>query len=254
MKKPILKISILCFLSMTFIGKSFGQAVPNDSSYVQAAVAKNITNFYKAIGQESRLYNGHEYLPYDPHIRGNALFPYTVQSWEYGEVNYDGIVYQNVPLMYDINKDIVVVLLYNKFSMFALTSNRVHDFSFANHHFVRIDADTLEKNDAGITTGFYDQLYDGKIEILAKRTKSLQGTTNNANSVPETYFLSKDEYYLKKGNTYYNLSLSQGSILKLLKDKKSEIQQYLKSNKIRFKDDREGNMARIGAYYDHLTN
>ncbi len=254
MKKIILKLSLLCFLSVTFIGKSFGQAALNDSSYVQAAIAQNVTNFYKAIGPESRLYNGHEYPPYDPHIKGNALFPYNVQSWEYGEVNYDGLVYQNVPLMYDIYKDVVVVLLYNKISMFSLTSNRVHDFSLANHHFVRVIADSLGKNEAGLTTGFYDQLYGGKIEILAKRTKSLQGTTSNANAVPETYFLAKDEYYLRKGNIYYNLSLSQGSILRLLKDKKSELQQYLKTNKIRFKDDREGNMARIAAYYDHLTH
>ena len=71
---------------------------------------------------------------------------------------------------------------------------------------------------------------------------------------PENYFNAKDEYFLKKGNTYYNLSASQGSILKLLKDKKSELQQYIKSNKIRFRDNPEDALARIAAQYDHLTN
>ena len=116
-------------------------------------------NFYKAIGQESRLYNGHEYLPYDPHIKENALFPYDAKTWEPGEVNYDGIVYKNVPMMYDVYKDVVIVLLYNKFSMFTLLSNRVHDFAFANHHFVRIDADSVNSRQSGIIPGFYDQLY-----------------------------------------------------------------------------------------------
>jgi hypothetical protein len=253
MKKCILKISILCFLSVVFIGKSFGQAALNDSSYVQTALAQNTANFYKAIGQESRLYNGHEYPPYDPHLKGNALFPYDVQGWEYGDVTYDGIVYKNVPLKYDIFKDVAIVLLYNKFSMFALLSTKVHDFSFANHHFVRIVADSLGKNDAGLTTGFYDQLYGGKIEIVAKRSKTLQNSTNNVTSSPETYFISRDDYYLKKGNTYYSLSKSQGSVLKLLKDKKNELQQYLKDNKIRFRDDPEGTMAKMAAYYDQIT-
>lgn len=252
MKKCILKISILYFLSVVFIGKSFGQAALNDSSYVQAAVAQSADNFYKAIGQQSRLYNGHEYPPYNPHINGNALFPYDVQGWEIGEVDYDGVIYKNVPIKYDINKDVIVVLLYNKFSMFTLLSDRVHDFTFANHHIVRIAADSLTNDNAGITTGFYDQIYGGKIAIIAKRAKTIQNSSNAA-AAPETYFIATNDYYLRKGKVYYKIS-GQSSILKVLKDKKNELQQYIRSNKIRFKDNPDDAMAKIAAQYDHLTN
>src|SRR5258708_33877954 len=201
MKKYTLKISTLCFLSTVFIGKSFGQAALSDSSSLQTSITQTAANFYKAVGQQSRLYNGHEYLPYDRHIKGNALFPYGVESWEPGDVNYDGVVYKNVPMMYDIFKDVVVVLLYNKFSMYSLLANKVHDFTFDNHHFVRVETDSLNNNNSGITSGFYDQLYGGKIEALAKRVKTIQNSSNTTTTI-ETYFISANEYYFRKDNTY----------------------------------------------------
>ena len=252
MKKCILKISILYFLSAVFIGKSFGQSALGDSSSLQTSVTPTIANFYKSIGQQSRLYNGHEYQPYDPHIKGNALFPYDVQSLESGEVNYDGIVYKNIPMMYDIYKDVVVVLLYNKFSMFSLLSNKVHDFTFDNHHFVRVEADSISNNSSNITTGFYDQLYGGKIEVLAKRAKTLQNSTSTT-AILEIYFTVTNDYYFRKGNTYYKVR-GKSSVLNVLKDKKSALQQYIRENNIKFGKDPEDAMAKIASYYDHLTN
>src|SRR3569833_1134939 len=108
MEKHILRISLLCFISALFASSSFAQVNTVDSASMQLASA----NFYKAIGQESRLYNGHEYLSYDPRIKGNALFPNDAKTWATGDVNYDGFTYSNVPMMYDIVKDAVVVMLY----------------------------------------------------------------------------------------------------------------------------------------------
>jgi len=253
MRKCILKVSILCFLSTLLIGKSFGQAALSDTASLQTGADQTVTNFYKMIGQQSRLYNGHEYNPYDPHIKGTALFPYDTQNWELGEINYDGIFYKNVPIKYDVFKDLVVVLLYNKFSMYSLLTNRVHDFTFAGHHFILFNTDSLVNDKSGIINGFYDQLYGGKtVSVLAKRTKTIQNSSA-AVATPEISFASHDNYYLRKGSTYYKVG-SQGSILSVLKDKRSVLQQYIKQNNIRFKDNPEDAMARIASYYDHLAN
>jgi hypothetical protein len=235
-----------------YISNSFGQTAQNDSAYLQTTLNQTITSFNKLIGQQSRLYNGHEYQVYDRSIKGNALFPLDAETWELGSVNYDGIIYKDVPMMYDIYKDVVVVLLYNKFSRYSLLNERVHDFTLSDHHFVRIEADSLTNNSSGVTTGFYDQLYGGRIEVLAKRTKTIQNSTNVTASL-ETYFIEKNEYYIRKGNTYYSVG-SQSSFLKVLKDKKNILQQYIRENKIKFKNDPENVMARIASYYDHLVN
>jgi hypothetical protein len=252
MKNFIPKLSVLCFLSVMIASKSFGQMAQSDSSAVQSTLQQTTANFYTAIGQQSRLYNGHEYLPYERSIKGNALFPFDAETWAPGEVNYDGFVYKGVPMMYDVYKDALVVLLYNHFSMYTLLNERVHDFTFSGHHFVRVNADSLIKDNSGISTGFYDELYGGKTEVLAKRTKTIQNTTNFT-STPETYFNSKSEYYLRKGNSYYKVG-SQGSFLDVLKDKKPQLQKYLKDKNIKFRQNPEGAMVGLAAYYDQISN
>ena len=66
-------------------------------------------------------------------------------------------------------------------------------------------------------------------------------------------FYNKNDYYMKKGDAYYKIG-SKGSVLKLLKDKKSELQKYIKQNNINYGDNPEDAMAKIASYYDHLTN
>ncbi len=153
--------------------------------------------------------------------------------------------------MYDVYKDAVVVLLYNGFSRYSLLNERVHDFTLSDHHFIRIVADSITNNNAGISTGFYDQLYSGKTEVLAKRIKTLENSMALASL--ETFFREKHEYYVKKGNIYYSAG-SQRSFLNALKDKKKVLQQYIKDSHIRFNNDPENAMIKIASYYDHLSN
>ena len=95
MKKHILQINLLCFSSIFFIGRTLAQTAAADSVDLKMASA----NFYKVIGQESRLYNGHEYQPYDRQIKNTALFPYDAKTWAVGEVNYDDVTYRGVSMM-----------------------------------------------------------------------------------------------------------------------------------------------------------
>ena len=154
--------------------------------------------------------------------------------------------------MYDVYKDVLISLLYNHFSMYTLLSERVSDFTFSGHRFVRVNADGLVGDKSGIVTGFYDQLYSGKTEVLARRTKTIQNSTNQTLAL-ETYFIAHNDYYVKKGNVYYNVS-GQGSFLNVLKDKKQVLQKYMKDNSFKFRTDPEAAMAKLAAYYDQISN
>ena len=196
------------------------------------------------------MYDGKEYYYYDRVIKGTPLFPLNAQSWETGEVTYDGFRYQGVPMMYDIYQDIVVVLLYNHFSMYSLINERVTDFSFSGHHFVRINTDSIPDDKSGLTTGFYEQLYAGKSQVVARHVKTIQHNASTENSL-ETYFLEAHDYFLKKGKTWYKVN-SQGALFSVLKDKKQPLQKYLKENNIVFGDNPELALAMAAAYYDRL--
>ena len=243
-KIPLCLIVISCVL----INKSaLGQTATNDTSVQSIALARITDAYNTAIGQQSRLYNGPEYDLYNPNIKGNAYFS-DINSFTPGTVTYDGILYKDVPMMYDLYKDIVAVMLYNKFSRFSLLKERVQSFDLLNHHFIYITTDSLNIN--SINTGFYDQLYNGNLEVLVKRSKAIQ-STSSTNTI-ENYFTSSKSFYLKKGNNYYSIG-GQGTLLSVLKDKKKELQQYIKANKIKFNKTPEEAMVAVAAQYDELS-
>ena len=220
---------------------------PADSVQLHT-IAKNMEAvFNKAIGDRSGLYNGPAFIPYNFRSKTNANFKDTT-SFSNGAVNYDGVVYTNVPLIYNLHKEVLVSHLYNGFSLYTFLNDRVYTFDLLDHHFVRILADTVNKQ---LTTGFFDELYNNKLRLLARRTKSIQEESSLQGI--SSIFVPKTEYFLKKGTMYYNVN-SQGKFFDVLKDRKKELKQYLKDNKIKFGDNPEQAMITLAAYYDHLNN
>ncbi len=250
MRKPIYLSLIVSLTCAVISQKSFAQVARTDSSSQQNALNNTLTLFYSSIGNQSPLYNGPEYYFYDPIIKGNAYFS-NVNAFTPGSIFYDGLLFNGVPMLYDIYSDKVVVLLYNHFSKFSLIQERVKSFDFLDHHFININADTLNVN-AVVKSGFYDELYNGKSQVLVKRSKNMQTTTGGLEG-PESYFDPAVSYYIRKNNIYYSFS-SQGSMLTVLKDKKKELQQYIRANQINFRKEPEEAMVKIASYYDHLTN
>jgi len=250
MKRHFPRLVAFLIVTTLFAGKVSGQQSSGDSTVVQASLAQVTSNFYIALGQQSRLFSGKEYQAYDRNIKGTALYPLDAQSLEAGTVKYDGFTYTGVPMMYDIYQDELVALLYNHFSLYCLNKERVSEFSFAGHHFVRLNTDTILNDKSGLTTGFYEQLYSGKTEVLARHIKTIQHSTSMESAV-ETFFLESHDYFLKKGNTWYKVD-SQGAFYSVLKDKKQVLQKYLRDNNITFRETPELAMAMLAAYYDRL--
>jgi len=232
-----------CIFAFTSIS---AQPATSDSSAKQKSSNNAVELFYSSLGKQSPLYNGCEYLPPNPTIKGNAFFLDT-NNFKPGNISYDGLPYTGVPMLYDIHNDQVVVLLYNKFSKFVLLQKLVKDFNFLDHHFINIMPDSIA-NTSVVSAGYYDEIYNGKTKVLVKRIKNIQ-TTSSA----ETYFEVDREIFIKKNNNYYSTS-SQGSLLDALKDKKKELQQYISANKIKLRKDPEDAMIKIVSYYDHLIN
>lgn len=205
--------------------------------------------FNAALGQSSGIYNGREYQAYDTYIKGTANF-HDLPNPVPGSVMFNGYRYQNVPLMYDLFRDELAALLHNGLFRYVLQSSRVAGFDLDGHHFIYVAADTVKEE--GFKSGFYDELYQGRIQVLARYVKTIQNSSSNQANI-ETYFTgTKTGYMIRKGSRYYPVS-SEGSLLGVLKDHKSELQQYIKSNGIRFKKEPEMALKSIAAYYDHLN-
>ncbi|MEX8546559.1 MAG: hypothetical protein V5804_03075 [Mucilaginibacter sp.] len=249
MSSNILKFIAVSFICMVYGKTLIGQTLVRDTSSQQQKINNVIQNFTTAIGENSRLYNGPEYEQYDAAIKGNAYYD-DINVWKIGSVNYDDVVYNNVSMMYDIYKNCVVVLYYNKIFRYTLLNDKLHYFNLLDHHFIYVHADSLK--DSGIQNGIFDQLYKGKTEVLVKRSKTIQ--TNTKSTTLESYFnTEKKEVYLKNEGIYYKIN-GKNSILKALQDKKKQVQLFISDNRIKYKADSEQALVKIAAYYDQLSN
>jgi len=245
----ILNRTLMCLLLVTLIiFKGSAQQITIPDSLVQKTAAQNIEAYFnKAIKQQSKLFNGAFYEFYLPRITGSAYFKDS-QEFTKGSVVYDGFLYEDVPLLYDLHRDLVVSVFYEGNFKFNLISEKVTEFKIDNHHFVYLNKELDSAKSVG-KTGFYDRLYNGKIKIYSKRTKLLQEV--NDSRYARQFFVSKNFYYVEKDKTLYSFS-KLGSFLSLFKNEKAEMRKYLKKNDINFKDNPEHAMVLLAGYYDNL--
>jgi hypothetical protein len=148
-------------------------------------------------------------------------------------------------MLYDIVKDQLIIQDFQKVYKINLPADRVQQFFLLGHLFVRINASDQVK------TGFYDQLYKGKIALFAKREKKILEKYSNIQI--SKVVISQTVYYIKKDGVYYTIK-NKSSLFSALKSKKKEVQQYLKANDIKFKREPERAMIMAVKYYDQLTN
>jgi hypothetical protein len=211
------------------------------------AASAQQNDFHQALGQQSGIYNGREFEFYHPAIEGSAFFQ-DATFFNNGSIRYDGYVYNDVPLMYDMHKDLVVSLFHDGYSKYSFISEKVSEFSLLGHHFLRFVQDSTGTS---LNTGFYDQVYDGKLKILVKRSKELK----EESSIQElkNIFRDKNRYYVKKDQQYYNVG-SKKAFMKLFKERKGQLQRALKDADIIFRKEPERALVLLATSYDNLSN
>ncbi|SHH93172.1 hypothetical protein SAMN04488109_6194 [Chryseolinea serpens] len=231
-------LSLFCSIPCTAQPKA-------DTAFVAKADlhAKHVYSHY--IQGQARLFNGVEYTEY---VSRNDEFPfYLSDDWIMGDVLYDGELYENVPLEYDIRVDQVVTEHLLNGAKIQLVTNKVDHFAISGHTFVLLYGTKTN----GITTGFYDRLYDGATKVYVKREKNLQESIES--QVIVARFEEKNHLYIVKDGVFYPVK-KKGSVLDVLKDRKSDVKSFLNKSKIRFKKDREKAVVRAAEFYDAPKN
>ncbi len=242
-----MKCNLVLLLLVIFYTSSISQSLVPDTS--SAPEYKNAVAFYnQSLSEELHLFNGREYKGYAEQF--NEGTPYFLSDkWSKGTLHYEGKMYENVSLLYNVAKDELICLYIDKASAVLLDKQRVSAFSIMNHHFIHLPSDSLHTS--SITPGFYDELYHSNNSLIARRTKNIQ--TFLRQSGAEIKVFSKDHYYLRKGDGYYEVN-NKKTFLHNLGDKRKELQQYIRQNKLSFKKDMENAMTKTLAYYDQLSN
>lgn len=209
------------------------------------AVENAVAVYYSSVDHQSRLYNGIEHIGYSPRIKGHAYFQ--AVELRKGTIVYDGLVYTDVPMWYDMVKEQVIIQHFNKFTRIGLVSQKVTSFTLLDHQFIRLEIDSTLG--LPIYTGFYDLLYKGPSTVLVRRIKTIYEVVKDE---VEREFTQQNYYFIQKDSAYYSVKSFKG-LLTIFKDRSKEIKQYLRKNKIRYKKDKENTIVKAAAYYDSLN-
>lgn len=234
------------FLFAGIVGNSFGQVAD-----AKATVPDNVPEYpfslYKAATIDAQnLYNGRLYHVYDS--RDEEFQFFDSRKLVKGTVYYDGQRYENIPMMYDIVFDELVITHANGYENILLQSPKVKYFSLHDHNFKRFESG--REINADMKTGFYDEVYTGKTKILVRRIKQRQEKIVEKKVI--ALFPGKNFYYVKKDERYYSVH-SKKSFFALFPGQKKELRKELRENRIKFRKNREAAIITMVARYDELT-
>ena len=245
MKKPAVWIFITVFMHVILPGTIYAQ---NTDTNLVSNQLKIAGQYYSSkIADQSRLLNGIKYLPYrNQDYTGNGYYNTTELQKAY--IRYDDVDFYDIPVLYDLHKDLLILRRRDDQGYMSLLNTKLDKFIINAHTFIKIVADSADKK---IKTGFYDVLHEGSLQLLAKRTKAIE--QEKSGITIRNLFVPYTKYFLHKENTFYDIS-GQKDMLKVLKDKKQELEQYIKANNLSFKnEDMEPSMIKLTNYYNQLT-
>jgi hypothetical protein len=222
-----------------------------DTSTVTSSLHNAVNLYHRLLSPETGLYNGSEYA-YNTYYRFtiNEGHPYFQEKrFDTGAVFYNGILYENVPLMYDIIKEELLTKDPISVNTIRLNTERIQWFVILGHTFIKLNHDSTDN--ATLPSGFYDLLYNGNTSLYKKISKSFEATSDTYYGIKQ-YVVESSEYFIKKDNHYYKIK-NKKALLLVMNNQKKEVEQFIKKNKLSVKKDKENALKNIVAYYDSIV-
>lgn len=193
---------------------------------------------------EAHLYNGPLYAGYDHHAQGHPFF--NSNTTLTGSITYDGILYPQIPLYYDLEKDIVIIPDRRNTTQIHLLSEKLTAFTVDGHPFIHLLPDSTAKD--APPPGFYELLYKGKMTALARHKKQVQSFGKPEDNLSR--YQQYDSWYLEHDGKYYAIRKQRDLITILGKTQKD----LLKKNNIEFKKNPADALTKTAAFYSQSSN
>ena len=222
-------IVIVCLFPLT-------GAAQTDTS-LQNRLDFTIAKYHQTRGEHSALYNGGRHEGYQ-FVEGHPYF--SGKEWRKGSVTYQGVRYTNIPMLFNLVTEEVVVQYADGFHSISLLPEYVSDFSIDENRFVALSDSSLP------TRGIYQKLFEGKMAVLAKRTKFLE--ENIINQKLYRKFIERNQYYILKDRTYYEVD-GEKALLAFFPGRKREVREFLHKNKIRYRKNPEAAIVTVARQF-----
>jgi hypothetical protein len=207
-----------------------------DTDFIEKSVLNAKKVYDHVILPQSQLYNGLDFKHYIPTDNEHPYF--STKDWKSSTIWYDGGIYENIPTLYDANRDEVIILYHNEIKDIQLIKSKVEQFRLDQLMFVHL-------KDGEIPVGFYEQAYHGDIAVYVKHQKILLETISGL-TIKRSFDEKERVYLLKNGD--YHIIRTKKSALKVLNLKSKDIPKETLPKK--FKNNKALYVTLLAKYYD----
>lgn len=241
-----MKIFLLCLICFFSLSASFSQSVPKDS--ITNLQIKNAVDIYNHFTDgQAPVFNGPEYVYYLFIMEGDPYFEKA--GYSTGWIGYKGRIYKPVSIFFDIYRNQLVIQNADTIAAIVVHNEYIDSFSLHGHTFISLQENQQENL---YNTAFYDRLYKGHIELMARRFKTMDQVIKNDQVT--RIFYQKNRYYIHKEGLYYEVS-NKKDVFRLFADKKSALKKQLRKAHIKFRRKNfEDALVKATASYDQLTH
>jgi hypothetical protein len=185
------------------------------------------------------LFEGSDYRLFQS---SNDQHPYFNTDWSVGVIFYNGNLYANEEILYNTFKDKVIIQEYYGGNFIQLVPEKIDYFVVDGHKFVRITAPSMK-------SGFYDLLVDGEIKLYARRSKEFKQIVSTSGIV--NTFREINKYYLFRNNQFHPVK-NKRSVRLVLSNFEDELNQYIRSERLKFRNTFESTVIKITKYCNEL--
>lgn len=219
------KIIFFLFIACSFVSNGYSQVAGDNLAY--------LPEYQAQLPYFQELITGGQYAEASRLIQGNPYFG--SRQFENGTLTINGIVYPEVPLLYDSYLDQVVTFhpIFNQ--KILIKPEKIDGFVLSNgssFRFIPGNSDFIHNQN-----GIYEVLGSGEFTALAKRYKSTKSLREM--SQYDAVFLEKVAFFLWKNETFYPVSKANQAIAILGLNPK-ETKKQLRAAGLNFRQNPEG--------------
>ena len=208
-----------------------------------------IKDYIDRSGVAVLLYTGKEELRYPSLIRGHPYLD--TDQYRDGDLMYAGRLYSGIRLRLNTHTDELTVLSphYNDIivSSDLMEYARLPEYTIIyNREFPKNEV----KTGNALPSGYYARMATKKYPVYRREVRYPTRSTDGI--YVELVFKMQSRLYIYKDGIYHSVR-SKGSVLKLFKDKKKELNRYAKQTGLSFGNDRVNAVVALVRYYESIT-
>lgn len=194
-------------------------------SLLQLAERHAMQGYDRQLIKQSDLYTGVQTQGYLPSMEGN---PYLgTLGFQKGWLYYQGRLYENIPIQYDLVANKLLILHYNKIFRFEAIDQRLDSFYTSGHRFVHL------RGQSSMPEGYYEKLYDGHRKIWLLRQKIISEEVNR-DGIRRWVSEEKRRIYLNDSAGSMEIG-SKHALLRYVGNQKSAVRKHLRQKRLRFR-------------------